>query len=320
MGDIQISPLAISAGSDKRALQTLKHFQAYYAEYYGANFADLSFVLKGEWGHAEVLSYKVEDRLAWPLDGLRIDINTPDSKVEKEAIVAIVSEIEKRALDNGCTEITIRDQLHENNLSLLGENLFNARYQSKIVFDMMIDFNGFDEAVYFRNIRKSYKSLISWGRRELEIKVIDKNNLSREDFLGFKAFHLKISGRQTRTDESWDLQYKIIEDGLGELLLAYYNGELVAGSLFIDQYDLSLYFTGVYERSLFQFGLSHYLLYYGIVRAAERGLTKGFSLGLFETDITDQKWYNIQFFKKGFAARFTPTLLWTKKTAAKAQD
>jgi hypothetical protein len=105
----------------------------------------------------------------------------------------------------------------------------------------------------------------------------------------------------------------MIEQGIGELILAYYQDKLVAGSLFMDQYDTSMYFTGVYERELFEYGLSHYVLYLGVCRSYARGTTQHFSLGNFETDIIDPKWYNIQFFKKGFCQTMVPTLLWHKK-------
>ena len=104
----------------------------------------------------------------------------------------------------------------------------------------------------------------------------------------------------------------MLEQGFGELVLADYEGKLVAGSLFIDQFDRTIYFTGVYERELFDYGISHYLLYMGICRSAARANTDYFSIGCYETDITDRKLFNIQFFKKGFAENLRPIILWNK--------
>ena len=140
-----------------------------------------------------------------------------------------------------------------------------------------------------------------------------KNHLLQIKIQNFKDFHLKISGRQTRSDESWLLQYDMIKQGFGELILADYQGKLAAGSLFLDQFDVSTYFTGVYERDLFDFGISHWLIYEGICSSFKRSNTSKFSLGYFDTNITDPKWYNIQFFKKGFCERLKPIVLWSKE-------
>jgi hypothetical protein len=269
---------------------------------------------------AQVLCYKIDNKLCWPLDGIQIQKLALEKDQEKDVFNLIVNYLESYAKENTCSEIIIKDDLREGKLSILGEVLFNARYQSKIVFEMMINFKDFREEHYFTSIRKSYKSLINWGKKNLEIKIISKENPSMDDFLSFKQFHLKIAGRQTRSDESWHIQYDMIQQGFGELILAYYKGNLVAGSLFMDQNDISLYFTGVYERSLFEFGLSHYLMYSGVCRSYERGNTKAFSLGIFETDIKDPKWYNIQYFKKGFCQELVPTLLWSKESNTEVRN
>lgn len=193
----------------------------------------------------------------------------------------------------------------------LGEVLFNEKYQSKMIFEMMVGFDNFSENNYFTNTRKSYKSLINWGEKNLDIRLINKDNLSKEQFFAYQTFHHKISKRKTRSDESWNIQYQMLKEGFGELILGYHQGALVAGALFLDQHGISVYATGVYERSLFEFGLSHYLLYYGICRSYTRE-THSFSLGYFETDIEDSKLYNIQFFKKGFSQTLVPSILWRK--------
>ncbi len=317
MSNIQVLPLSydFSNPHDKSSqLSGLHFFQKYYAEYYGEAFADFSFYLANDNGKViNVLCYKINDQLCWPLDGVKADSFNAYSKSDaKEIANIIVNHVEAKANESSCAQIVIKDTLPEGKLSTLGEVLFNAKYHSKITYEMLIDFQGFSENAYYKTIRKSYKSLINWGKKNLNINIINKENLSLDEFLAFKQFHHKISGRQTRSDASWNIQYQMIEQGIGELILAYYQDNLVAGSLFMDQYDISMYFTGVYERDLFEFGLSHYLLYLGVCRSYERGMTKHFSLGNFETDIIDPKWYNIQFFKKGFCQTMVPTLLWHK--------
>ena len=72
----------------------------------------------------------------------------------------------------------------------------------------------FDEDMdkYKTSIRKSFKSLVNWGMKNLEIKIMNSGSLNRENFLDFKKLHLQASGRQTRSDESWDRQYDAIQN------------------------------------------------------------------------------------------------------------
>lgn len=319
MKNIQIYSLVDKINKNEAIDMILNHkninfFNQYYAEYYGSSFSDMSFYLEHQDKIiAYVLLYKISEKLCWPLDGIKIQTFPIKDDDEKTILNTIVDHIEKISKENLCPEIIIKDHTNGDRISQLGGILFKKRYKAKLDFEMLIDFKGFNEEEYFRNIRKSYKSLINWGKKNLKIKIIDKINPSREEFLNFKNFHHKISGRKTRSDASWDIQYEMVSQGIGELILAYYQGNLVAGSLFMDQNDISIYFTGVYERSLFNFGVSHYLLYYGICRSYKRGTTKSFSLGIFETDIQDPKWYNIQFFKKGFCQNLQPTIFWSQE-------
>jgi hypothetical protein len=291
-----------------------KLISEYYQEYYAGKFIDLTF---GILFNNEVVGYVsccvLDGRLCFPNNGVSIELFLEDSIEITKIYNLIIEHITLLARQYSCNEIIIQDNLINDGLSDLGNVLFNKKYHSNITYEMLIDYKNFDEISYRQKLRKSYKSLINWGKKNLEIILINTNNLSLEKFLTFKDFHLKIAGKKTRSDDSWNIQYKMIEQGFGELALAYLKKELIAGSLLIDQNDVSIYFTGVYERELFEFGVSHYLLYQGICRSYERKNTSKFSLGYFDTNIKDPKWYNIQFFKKGFCERLVPTILWSKE-------
>lgn len=290
-------------------------FSDYYKEYYQDKYSDLSFLLINngqEIGY--VLCSALEDKITLPDGGVIIYLNDINSLTNTKKIYSqILEHLYQLAKTYECKSIVIKDNFLQGNLSSLGEILFNQRFESRLTFEMNISFSDFTQEKLHASLRKSYKSLISWGKRELCITHIDQNNLNFNYFELFKEFHIKISGRKTRSDLSWKLQYKMIEKGIGELIIAKYNDQIIAGSLFADYGDTSIYFTGVYERDLFEFGVSHFLLYEGVSRAYERQQTSKFSLGYFDTDIKDPKWYNIQFFKKGFCQDLNPAIFWTKE-------
>lgn len=300
---------------EKVNIQSLQSVAEYYKEYYKENFTNFDFLVKyNKKVVGCVLCAAFNNTISLPDTGVIIHLFDLSSKGEKLAYSYILEILEKIAANNSCKIIMIKDQLNEGNLSILGECLFNQRFQSRLTFEMIVDYLSFSESILHKNIRKSYKSLINWGRKNLEISYVNEDLPSFENFKQLQEFHFKIAGKKTRSDETWKIQYDLISKGFGELVLAKFNNELVGGSLFIDCGNTSIYFTGVYERSLFQFGLSHYLLYHGICRSYERKNTQRFSLGYFDTNIKDQKWYDIQFFKKGFTKNLTPTILWSKET------
>ena len=307
--------LGIRLGHDflkKKSLRSFDIFSNYYKEYYEDHYKDLSFTIFDEnrlIGY--VLCAALNSALTTPGGAVCIVLsNYLPEKDKKKLLTSLLEHLTNLANQNLCERILIKDTLDLPCLSPLGEILFNQRFESRLTFEMNIPFL---EENFSISLRKSYKSLINWGRRELKTEFINKDNLDRKKFDSFQEFHHKISGKITRSQETWDAQYHMLKEGLGELILSTYKGQLVAGSIFTDYGDTSIYFTGVYERELFEFGISHFILYEGIHRSYNRHQTSKFSLGYFDTDIKDPKWYNIQFFKKGFCKELTPVIFWSKK-------
>ena len=299
---------------NSRNIQSLKLFANYYKEYYKEKFVDLTFVIiENNKILASVLCCILDNNITLPDGGVVIELfdTNLNNKEKKKIYVAILEYLNLLSSSHNCS-LFIKDFLENGALSVLGEQLFNSKFYSRLTFEMIIDYLNFNQDKFYANLRKSYKSLINWGKKNLSVVNINKDNPCINKFREFEDFHYKISGRKTRSNESWDKQYELIKAGLGELILADYNNNLAAGSLFADYGYTSVYFTGVYDRNLFDFGISHFMLYQGINRSFERGHTSRFSLGCFDTDIKDPKWYNIQFFKKGFCQELRPTIFWFK--------
>ncbi len=297
----------------KLCIQNTFLLTEYYEEYYGSSFKDLSFFVMLD---SEMVAYVsccvLDGKLCKPGDGISIQLHSNDGKNKIKLYDSIIHHIAILAKDNECEEIIIKDPLVGAQLSTLGDRLLHNRYQSNLSFEMVINYENFSDKNYHASLRKSYKSLVNWGKKNLEIIYINHQNICLKSFQAFQQFHHLISKRKTRSDHSWNIQYNMIEQGYGELILGYLDGKLVIGSLFVDQDNTSIYFTGVYERELFNFGLSHYSIYQGVCRSHMRGKTSHFSLGCFNSDVKDPKLYNIQFFKKGFCDVFKPTIFWSK--------
>jgi hypothetical protein len=150
-------------------------------------------------------------------------------------------------------------------------------------------------------LRKSSRSLVNWGRRNLSIGYVNQKTPDRIQFDRYRMFHAEVAGRVTRSDSSWDVMYNWIIQGGGELVLGTLGDTLVAGSMFVDGQEISTYASGVYDRAQFDKPLGHYLLWLGMERAQARGL-KALELGAVPArgTVTDKE-YQIGYFKRGFA-------------------
>lgn len=152
------------------------------------------------------------------------------------------------------------------------------------------------------NTRKSYRSLINWGRRNLDLKYVTSQNFDQKLFKDFEQLHLSVAGVKTRSCESWGEQLEMIRQDKSFLILGYYQGALVTGVLVIEALGQAFYGTGVAIRSLMEderLPLSHYPLIRSIELAKERG-NLVYSLGQFSFTEKEQKIASINKFKQGF--------------------
>lgn len=162
------------------------------------------------------------------------------------------------------------------------------------------------------NFRKSYKPLVTKGLRQWNVEVIASSN--RGAFEEFKALHVAESGRQTRSDKTWDNQYQAILDGHAFLVLLRDKSEkLVGGGMFYLNRTMALYAVGAYERALFKEPLGHVVQYKAMEILIDRGV-KLYCIGhrpyAQDASKPTSKEESIGYFKEGFATHtFTNTLL-----------
>jgi Acetyltransferase (GNAT) domain len=165
-------------------------------------------------------------------------------------------------------------------------------------------------------LRKSSRSLINWGRRHLSMCYVNKDAPDRALFDQYRTFHAEVAGRVTRSDASWAVMYDWIARGGGDLVLAFLEGRLVAGSMFIDGMEVSTYASGVYDRTKFDKPLAHYPVWLGIERAQARGM-KTLDLGeVPQRGTVPDKEFQIGYFKRGFATHIEDNLVWRWSSVA----
>lgn len=165
-----------------------------------------------------------------------------------------------------------------------------------------------DLAEIKRNFRKSYKSLIVSGSRMWEVSVLDVPN--EDIWREFKELHLQVSGRVTRSDETWAMQHRDIAHQCAFLvLLRNADGNMVGGGLFSFTGDEGLYAVGAYDRALFDKPLGHVVQYRAIEELKKRGV-RWYKIGarpfISDDPKPTDKEISIAEFKQGFASHVFP--------------
>lgn len=168
------------------------------------------------------------------------------------------------------------------------------------------------EAGLRKGLRKSFKSLLNWGKGNLALEIYGKTNPDRALFKRYQDFHAQVAGRVTRAPDSWEVMADWIAHGHGELVLGSLDGELVTGTMVVDGTETAYYASGVYDRDRFDKPLAHWPLWLGMLHAGERGM-RVFDLGdIPRRGAASEKEFNIGYFKRGFATALAMHTVWTR--------
>jgi len=243
--------------------------------------------------------------------GMPIKLFVRDDVLDVSDLVeAVLQELCRIAQANNVASIVIREDIAGSWLSPLGKSCVNRDGRAEVIQHGICDLS-LDEAAFRRNIRKSFQSLLNAGRRTMRLAYFNATNPDMALFDAYRAFHAHVSGRITRSDESWRAMSDLIVGGRGELALGYLNDEeLVSGTMTFDGTEVAYYASGVYDRARFDKPLAHFPLYDAILRSGNRGL-RHFDLGFLPARGTvSDKEYNIGYFKRGFATSVEMHLVW----------
>jgi hypothetical protein len=167
-----------------------------------------------------------------------------------------------------------------------------------------------------QGIRKSYKSLISWGEKNLSPVIYDSQTITEVAFRSFHALHVEAAGRETRSKASWDIQLDQIRRNEAFLVLGTLDDKPVSGALFLTSPAYCYYGVGASDRALFEKPLSHAILWAGILEAKRKGMLS-FEMGelvhLYDAGYSEKE-KNISLFKSGFGGSARIRLSITKHT------
>ena len=161
------------------------------------------------------------------------------------------------------------------------------------------------------SFRKSYRPLIKKAEKLWESKILGSGEIRQSDWVEFKQLHFMAAGnRQTRSDNSWDVQFSQILEG-NAFLIALHDQQrrMVGGGLFTFTKDQGMYSVAAYDRSHFDKPLGHLVQWLAIKEFKRLGM-KSYILGdrpyPSDTPTPTDKEINIGLFKEGFATAIRP--------------
>lgn len=273
---------------------------AYYKEYFGQTWSDESLVVFDKSGFYVCIFFFSNGR-ELSFFGSPCHVFYDDAMPRKELIQAFGELFVK--IDQ------LKESMEGNVALLFYENPFfllryyeqeGVTFTSKIVYESTIDLLQSETDIRM-GIRKSYKSLINWGQKNLDIKLFDSSNMSDEVMTEFELFHIAVSKRRTRSHESWMLQSKAVQCGKGFVVMGYLEEKLVTATLVLNGETECYYGVCVNDRELMaqKLPIGHYGLFKSILVAKEKGFEK-FNFGDVGNN-EDPKVNAIVKYKRGFS-------------------
>ena len=137
----------------------------------------------------------------------------------------------------------------------------------------------------------------------MEIKLYDYSNITKEIMLDFRELHIKEAGKETRCIETWEKQYEAIKCKNAFCIIAFFKKEFVSAAYFLCADRYCYYGSSVSKRELFNYPISHALIWNAILHARKVG-SLIFNLGEASVESLNsyktEKEKNISYFKKGF--------------------
>ncbi|MEI8309162.1 MAG: GNAT family N-acetyltransferase [Verrucomicrobiota bacterium] len=268
------------------------------------------------------LSFLVEEN-GTPILGLRMAIRKhPDNSLELSGFGRPITFLESTTVEPSLREAAakmlcgqLKAQLDQNqfqkvlyqerrsHLSPVGRCLLDAGAEAIPRFTQVIELSA-SETELRMNLRKSYKSLVNWGEKNLQLTLRDFDAVTPDDMEAFRLLHVDVAGRETRSRRTWELQLEMIRRQEAFIILGRLAGDVVTAAFFNHSARYCYYFCSASRRELFEKPLAHVVLWQAIRHAKELGC-RCFEMGdqLFPA-LSDSpptpKELGISAFKKGF--------------------
>ena len=191
------------------------------------------------------------------------------------------------------------------------QNLIDSRLDQveQIFNEIYIDLSQSIEQIK-NNFSSNTRNEIKKNYDGAKFEIINKENYKENEIFQMMNFHIKISGKQTRSEQSWKQNEKMILSDRGFLIKVTYKDKLVSLSFFYHNNFICRYYSSVADRDYFKQirNMHHKSIWLAIDHVKEK--CKFFFIGpltIFNKKNISDKEKNIENFKskfKGINSRF----------------
>ena len=239
-----------------------------------------------------------------------LSYEVPSISIEKgekitKNIEALIIKKFSGILKNSNQKVYFHDFLFDNSLSIIGKYLLKNNASSKVIYTQVIDLS-LDIVQLKKETRKSYKSLINWGGKNLDIEIFDSCTIALEHMESYRVLHRNVSGSSTRSKSSWLKQLQMVKNKEAFLVLGRFKNNLVSAGFFHITHKNCYYASSASVRELFDKPIFHSLIWAAINYAKEKGCLH-FEMGkqIFQESkgFCTNKDFGIAKFKSGFGGQ-----------------
>lgn len=173
----------------------------------------------------------------------------------------------------------------------------------KIIYEIYIDLSENIETIKSR-FSSNLRNEINRNYENTKYEIVDKNNYEMNEIFKMMKFHIKVSGRQTRSDETWKINEDMLLNDQGFLTRIKYKNDVISYSFFChDKYTCN-YLSSVGERDHYKIirNMHHKSLWMAI-NHSKKSNCKYFFVGpitLYSKEEISKKEKNIENFKSKF--------------------
>lgn len=283
--------------------------KSYYIEYFGDKYQDNSLIVFDDnnfYLAAYIFNDLSKNELSKWGSAIPIFYIEMEMAVKKKVISDFFSKMESLWNRNSLKSIQFRDN------PFFLERYFENNLKFHLEHNAYIDLNQTESDIKMA-IRKSYKSLVNWGYRNMVLKVYDSSNYKEDIIRDFEQFHIKVAGRRTRSHKSWVLQGNAVKEKMGIIVMGYLNDSLVSAVYVCLSKTEAYYGVAVNDRELMAQNLpiGHATLMEAIIQSKKHGISK-FNLGNVEVK-EDPKLQSISKYKRGFTGEIETKLVYSAK-------
>jgi hypothetical protein len=165
-----------------------------------------------------------------------------------------------------------------------------------------------DENKIFDNMKLNHKNEIKKILKvnDIEFKIYDHNNYLKGLISSMMKMHEEVSGRKTRSLETWNMNEEMIQKKMAFIVEASYKKRIISYSFFYHNLEECCYFSSVTVKDSFNLGgINHAGVWHAIKFAKKLGLKRmklGTTKYLYSRNksLIDEKRKNIAFFKSRF--------------------